>query len=491
MWRLSRKLEWEWLQKSRLDSNLKGDRNTRYFHVMATNRQNRNTLNSITKGDLVFEEPSQVKNEVWTHFSKHFREDWMNRPVHVGDFKSVRLSDSFHRLEEEFTEVEVIKEEILNFIKEFHANGRLTIGLNSTFISLIPKKEKAFNLNISLVRSIYKLLSKVLASRLKRVLPMIIGDTQSAFLGERNILDGILIANEVMDSWTKSNKKGQLLKLDFEKAFDSINWDFLFSMLANFEFGTNWISWMKECVSTARLSVLVNGSLTMEFKPQKGLRQDDSLPFCEAELLEVLCLKWILRCFEIALGLKINYHKSVLCGIGLSDPVLHDFASLFNCKTQRLPLNYLGLPLGASPRRKKTWKPIIDKFKMRLVGWKRRFLSFAGRLTLVKAVLSSLPVYFLSLFKLPEGIAKEIDKIQASFLWGGSNLKRKIHLVKWSEELLRLNGMLREAPAFNLQVNDMAIWSAVNPETQKLSVSSKALNLSFRSFKSSLSPGIA
>ncbi|XP_028099997.1 uncharacterized protein LOC114299458 [Camellia sinensis] len=107
MWRLSRKLEWEWFQKSRLDWNLKGDRNTRYFHVTATNRQNRNTLNSITKGDLVLEEPSQVKNEVWTHFSKHFTEDRMIRLVLVGDFKSVRLSDSFHRLEEEFTEVEV------------------------------------------------------------------------------------------------------------------------------------------------------------------------------------------------------------------------------------------------------------------------------------------------------------------------------------------------------------------------------------------------
>ena len=159
----------------------------------------------------------------------------------------------------------------------------------------------------------------------------------------------------------------------------------------------------------------------------------DSLLFCEAKISEVLCLKRILRCFEIASELKINYHNSVLCGIGLPDPDLNEFSLLLNCKTQRLPLNYLGLPLGASHMRKKTWKPIIDKFKMRLAGWKGRFLSFAGRLTLVKAVLSSLPVYFMSLFKLPEGIAKELDKIQATFLWGGSKLKRKIHLVKWSE----------------------------------------------------------
>lgn len=63
-----------------------------------------------------------------------------------------------------------------------------------------------------------------------------------------------------------------VIKLDFEKAFDSVNWDFLFSMLSNFGFGMKWISWIKECVSTAKLSVLVNGSPTDKFHLQKGLR---------------------------------------------------------------------------------------------------------------------------------------------------------------------------------------------------------------------------
>ncbi|XP_028065977.1 uncharacterized protein LOC114268946 [Camellia sinensis] len=107
---------------------------------------------------------------------------------------------------------------------------------------------------------------------------MIIEDTLSAFLGERNILDGILIANEVVDSWSKSKKKGLLFKLDFRKAFDSINWNFFFLMLANFDFSAKGTSWIKECVSTARLSVLVNGSPTMEFSPQKGLRSTEYTP---------------------------------------------------------------------------------------------------------------------------------------------------------------------------------------------------------------------
>ncbi|XP_028107063.1 uncharacterized protein LOC114306090 [Camellia sinensis] len=332
MWRLSRMMEWAWLQKSRLDWNMKGDRNTRFFHVMATSRKNRNALNSIIVGDRVIEEPIAVKDEVWSHFRKQFSEELRHRPVIGGDFKNVRHSDSFHMLESEFS-----AEEVWEAIKHyFHERGSLANGLNSSFITLIPKKVNATNLNeyrpISLIGSAYKILTKVLASRLK-----------------------------------------------------------------------------------------------------KGNASYDSLLFCDAECSKVLNLKRILRCFEIASGLKINYHKSMVCGFGISASVLSEFASMLNCKSKSMPLKYLGLPLGACPHRKLSWKPVIEKIKLRLAGWKRRFLFYACRLTLIKGVLSSLPVYYLSLFKIPEGIAKEIEQLQASFLWSGSELKRKVHLVKWEE----------------------------------------------------------
>lgn len=82
------------------------------------------------------------------------------------------------------------------------------------------------------------------------------------------------------------------------------------------------------------------------------------------------------------------------------------------------PLKYLGLPLGANPSRRQTWKPIIDKVKKKLAGWKRRLLSFAGRMVLIKSVLSSLLIYYMLLFKIPECVAKEIDRLQVVFLWG-------------------------------------------------------------------------
>ncbi|XP_028078280.1 uncharacterized protein LOC114280136 [Camellia sinensis] len=154
---------------------------------------------------------------------------------------------------------------------------------------------------------------------------------------------------------------------------------------------------------------------------------------------QMVLIKRILRCFKVLSGLRINYHKSVVCGVGVDDALLLSFAKLLNCQVHSLPLRFLGLPLGANPGRKSTWKPVLDKIRSKLSGWKRKLLSFVGRLTLIKSTLSSLPSYFLSLFKIPEGVAKEIKRIESAFLCGGNDLKRKVHLVKWGEAAKSIN----------------------------------------------------
>ena len=120
-----------------------------------------------------------------------------------------------------------MKSEVINFVNEFHKNGSLVKGINSSFITLIPNKENPKGLidyrPISLVGSIYKITAKLLSHRLKAVMPHIINETQSTFLSGRNILDGVLIANEVVDGWKKAKNKEPIIKLDFEKAYDSIN----------------------------------------------------------------------------------------------------------------------------------------------------------------------------------------------------------------------------------------------------------------------------
>ncbi|XP_028066337.1 uncharacterized protein LOC114269242 [Camellia sinensis] len=226
VWRLNRMVEWMWLQNSRLNWALKGDRNTRFFHVMARSRQSKNELVSITVGDSVIEEPNHVRREVYDHFRKHYAEEWVVRPKLGGIFKSIQNSPLFKMLEAEFSELEIkmMKGDVINFMKDFHKNGRLVKGLNNSFITLVPKKENPMGLYdfrpIILVGSVYKILTKVLSKWLKAVPPYVISETQSAFLGGRNILDGILIANKVMDGWKKSKKKGVIIKLDFEKAYD-------------------------------------------------------------------------------------------------------------------------------------------------------------------------------------------------------------------------------------------------------------------------------
>lgn len=120
-------------------------------------------------------------------------------------------------------------------------------------------------------------------------------------------------------------------------------------------------------------------------------------------------------------GLKINFFKSVMCGIGVSDREVADFAAVLNCKPQKLPLMYLGIPLGVNPRRKSTWQPVIDKVRRKLSLWKRKLLSFAGRLTLIKSVVSCLPSYYISIFKMSKEVVKTIKQLQARFwfLLGG------------------------------------------------------------------------
>ncbi|XP_028104944.1 uncharacterized protein LOC114303962 [Camellia sinensis] len=418
-----------------------------------------------------------------------------------------------------------MKGEVLQFMAEFHSQGKIVSGLNSSFITLIPKREEPCELSdfrpISLVNSVYKILAKVLSKRLKRVLPEIISEAQTAFLGGRSILDGVLIANEVVHWWKAAKMRGIILKLDFEKAYDSVNWEFLLSMMRNFGFGEKWLGWIKSCLSSSRVSVLVNGSPTKEFAPQRGLRQgdplspllfnivaeglnilierakelglvkgasvgptelkfshlqfaDDSIIFCEAVRGELVHIKRILRCFEVLSGLKINFHKSLLCGVGVPDGEVNQFTSIFNCRSQKLPFNYLGLPLGANPNRKSTWQPVIEKVKKKLANWKRKFLSYAGRLTLIRSVLSCMPIYFLSIFKIPVGVAKQIEKIQTAFLWGKSELKRKVHLVKWADltvdksqgglglrNLREVNACLLLKWWWRFGVEDRAIWKQV------------------------------
>ena len=140
---------------------------------------------------------------------------------------------------------EFVKEEVLGFFRDFHNHGRFVKSLNATFIVLIPKKGGAEEIRdfrpISLVGGLYKWLAKVLANRLKRVVGKVVSKAQNAFVQGRKILDAVLVANEVLDSVLKNKEEDVMCKLDIEKAYDHVEWSFLFSVMRKMGFGEKWI----------------------------------------------------------------------------------------------------------------------------------------------------------------------------------------------------------------------------------------------------------
>ena len=124
-----------------------------------------------------------------------------------------------------------VKAEVLGFFREFFEHNRFVKSLNATFLVLVPKRRTVEDLKdlrpISLVGGLYKILTKVLANRIKRVMRLIISQSQNVFVEGRQILDVVLISNEAVDSVLRRKENGLLCKLDIEKAYDHIRWDFL------------------------------------------------------------------------------------------------------------------------------------------------------------------------------------------------------------------------------------------------------------------------
>lgn len=158
---------------------------------------------------------------------------------------------------------------------------------------------------------------------------------------------------------------------------------------------------------------------------------DNTLFVGETSWSNLWALKSILRCFELVSGLKVNFHKSnVIIGINVENNFYLATSLFLNCKCGDVLFKYLGLPIEANPRRVATWQSVIDSTRKRLAAWKRKHLSLGGRITLINSVLSSLPIYFLSFFKIPKRVVSNIIRLQSNFLWGESEEKRKIVWVK-------------------------------------------------------------
>ncbi|GJW59631.1 reverse transcriptase domain, reverse transcriptase zinc-binding domain protein [Tanacetum coccineum] len=230
-------------------------------------------------------------------------------------------------------------------------------------------------------------------------------------------------------------------------------------------FGLRWCSWIKECLKSTSVSVLVNGSPSKEFLMEHGLRQGDPLStllfLIVAEALQVTILKacnknifkglslaydganvsilqyadnaiffgkWslhnvaslvkILKCLQDTYNLKVNLVKSKIYGIGVPREEVASLSCLIHYGFDSLSFIYLGLPIDRDMSKASSWFEVIDSFTRRLSSWKYKCLSIGSRLTLTKVVLGSLPLYYLSIFRAPLKVLSKLESIRNRFFWG-------------------------------------------------------------------------
>nr|GEU96677.1 RNA-directed DNA polymerase, eukaryota [Tanacetum cinerariifolium] len=291
-------------QKAKITWAIEGDENSGFFHDFP---------NQISADQHVYLESevtnAEIKKAVW--------ECGIDKASDPDGFTFGFFRHFWH----------LVDMEVFEAVMYFFTYSDLPKGCNSSFIALILKIPNANLVKdfkpISLIGSIYKIIAKILTNRLVGVLGGIINEVQSDFIKDRQILDGPFILNEVM-SWCKRKKKQTLLfKVDFEKAYDSVRWDFLDDVLNKFGFGEKWRNWIRCCLHSLKGSIIVNGSPSDEFQFGKGLKQGDPLsPFLFLLVMETLHISFQ-RVVDAGLyqGLKINMSKSKIMGIDVEAEV--------------------------------------------------------------------------------------------------------------------------------------------------------------------------
>nr|KYP60484.1 Putative ribonuclease H protein At1g65750 family [Cajanus cajan] len=312
---------------------------------------------------------------------------------------------------------------------------------------------------------------------MRPLLQDIISPFQGSFLPGRGTKGNSILAQEVLHHVNRNTSKVGLvaIKVDLEKAYDRVNWEFLRQTLLDFRFPVRIINLIMWGVRETSLTILWNGSKLDHFHPSRGLRQGDPLsPYLFVLCMEKLSLQinhrvmkgeWLpitlsrgatLQAFCMESGLKINLGKSrFLCSKGVSHGRKEDLkVSLGICHT-----NNLGLYLGfRTPRGRVTsteFNHLVTQIQGRLASRKGKLLKKVGRLCLAKSVLAAIPKYTMQLFWLPQNICDTIDRLCKALLWSTSGSTSWKEIIKPKSE----GGLgMRDTRAANISLLGSLVW---------------------------------
>ncbi|KAL2235406.1 UNVERIFIED_CONTAM: putative mitochondrial protein [Sesamum indicum] len=292
----------------------------------------------------------------------------------------------------------VVGQEITKAVLDFFSTGKLLKQINSTILTVIPK---------------------------------------AAFVPGRSIGDNVMLAQELFTGYNQARLPPRCaLKVDM--AYDTVEWDFLLSVLQLFDFPETFSRWVEECISSPSFSVGMNGKPHGYFAGARGLRQGDPLsPYLfvlvmEANTASVRVFKSGLDRFADWSGSRLNVEKSHIIISRSAQNIQEELLAVLGFQEGHLPMRYLGLPLISSRLSITDCQPLLSKIDTRINGWEGLALSYAGRVQIIKSVLVAMGVYWASAFILPKAVIKNIEKRLRAFLWRGTG-NSGYPKVAWTE----------------------------------------------------------